>query len=940
MSKKRKLLPIIIFCFSFASLILFDVQQVVADDPLDYYTEIDNKGGIYGSIFHPDKPMIRPEYQGATWEDILKDVTDESGTPLFKGFGESNKKNYKVGDVVYYNNVGIYNKRKLSLKINYITGGNGGTADWKYIVYLNEDGSLSQKSAGIKEDVEGLMSYQLVYTDDKQVVKDVYLEFPQVIYIKQGGDRSPSFNTISKNGLKKVYLNLIAGGYTGTKLDFFVGENKKDEMLSMSLSTLYNERVPQNYVIVSDNNEAITIGAYSAFSYSPKFNIFSSSIEAPGTPSYSPPAVRGQSVKKGLAPEYNITQSLGSAYEKYYPEKLSIILEDKEAIFPTAELPSIQVFNRNGESITSKVKVQRLTTRKVVVELPDILLKELKSNSVTIKVKYNDLNLLKIMKYYDSSSDTFNIPLSASNIRKTGTEEVSSDTETGSSKLIPTISATPVEQTVWINSSTNDLDPTQLLKNIESSLPNDRVNIVGFTEEKVFNTVKKDSVQIKLQSQQLSQITKVVEVPINVIDEVVTTDFFENQPWIINNINSQLSPKKIGKDVYLSDLDKIKQINTDTTRPFPEQHIPKNIKYFQNLELLYLRNTKMIGTLPEELGQLRKMKDLRIFDNSLTGEIPKQLGNLKDLGYLILDRNGLTGTVPKELVDLPKLHTLYLEKNKLVGQLPDFRDNFKILIVSENQITHNSSTVPSFLKTAIKNDYAQTFIGEMKLIGKDKLAEISPDTTEIKPFDPVDSGYFSLMTSTQQLHAEHEFTIIDEETDEILYEGKADERVEIPYKKGIIYKVIMDHADKNPKNQWLVKTKIPELKLESVPSSMAFSIPLGRELTKPVQLTGNVSVFDNRDKGNWQLSMTPSALNSDAKTLKGTYSYIDSKGEHSIVTGQKVIIEKGQSDTENEVIPISNKWTDQKGLQFTLNGSNYLGKYQGSVTWTLEDVPN
>lgn len=944
MNKKKISLAIVIFCFSFISFFFGDIQQAEANDPWDYFTEVYTKGSIIrGSVFHPDKPMIRPEYQGSTWEDILTDVTDKSGNRLFYGFGEKNYRYYKVGDVIYYNNVGVYNHRKLSLKINYISGGDGGLGDWKYKIYLNNDGSLVQTSAGSSSDIEGLISYQLVYTDNKEVVKDIYLEFPQVVYIHQGGGPPPSFSTVSKKGLKKVYLNILGLVYAGSKLDFMTGEKTKNDMLKIEASRYYTEGHPQNYVIVSDNQEAITIGAYSAFNINPKFNVFSSSIEAPGTPRYSSPVVSGQQSFNGLAPEYQITQSLGSAFQTYYPDKLSIILEDKEGIFPTTGLPDIKVSNRNGESITNKVKIQRITTKKIAVELSTALLEELKSNSVTIKVSYSDLNLSKIMKYYDSGNGTFDIPLSAYNIRKKATEEIVSDTETGSAKLIPSITATPVEQIVWINSSTNDLDPTKLLENIKSSLPNDTVKFVGFSEEKIFDQVKQDSVRIKLQSQQLSQLTKIVEVPITVIDYIVTKEFFENQSWIINNINSQLSPKQIGKDVYVSDLAQIKQINTDTTRPFPGQYIPKNIKYFKNLELLYLRNTKMSGILPKELGQLDKMKDLRIFDNTLTGEIPQELGNLKELEYLILDQNGLTGTVPNELADLSKLHTLYLNKNNLVGQLPTFSDGFKILMVTDNQITYNSAAVPNFLTSADKKSYAQTFIGSMSLTGKEQVTVTDLATTMIKPFDSTNAGYFDLTAKAQNeipLYAEHEFKIIDETTKESLYEGKADKNTAIPYKRGMIYKVIMDQADQNPKNQWIVKTKIPELKLDSVPSEMAFSIPLGKDLKKPVQLTGKVSVFDNRDKGNWQLSMTPSTLKSDTKDLKGSYSYIDSKGEHWIVSDQKVTIEKGQSDAENEVIPISDQWTDKKGLQFTMNGSNFIGKYQGTVIWTLEDVPN
>ena len=66
----------------------------------------------------------------------------------------------------------------------------------------------------------------------------------------------------------------------------------------------------------------------------------------------------------------------------------------------------------------------------------------------------------------------------------------------------------------------------------------------------------------------------------------------------------------------------------------------------------------------------------------------------------------------------------------------------------------------------------------------------------------------------------------------------------------------------------------------------------------------------------------------------------DKGGEiHSIMNGQKYLLEKGKSDSINEVINLSNSWGNKQGLHYKMNKSNYVGEYKGSVNWTLEDAP-
>ncbi|MEG2873493.1 lectin-like domain-containing protein [Carnobacterium sp.] len=429
-----------------------------------------------------------------------------------------------------------------------------------------------------------------------------------------------------------------------------------------------------------------------------------------------------------------------------------------------------------------------------------------------------------------------------------------------------------------------------------------------------------------------------IEMPIQKV-KIITNADFENQTWLIDTINSQLAPKKIGIDVYESDLEGIVMLSPPE-KEYPAEHIPASINKLKNLESLDIGNMKLKGSLPKELGDLSKLKMLGIYGNNLEGSIPSSLGNLTNLQALILVDNQLRGPIPTSLGLLNNLKQIDVSQNKLSGSLPDFPLDMDGIAFSDNQITYNSSVIPDFLKNAKFKSYDNTFIKGLKLTGNTKITSTS---NVIKPFNSLDSGYFNLKVLqgnvTQELYDEHLYTIKNSVDGTVLYKGKRDTQVQIPYYKGISYTVSVDDAEKNPNSVLIISGKVDEFKFEETPKSMSIKAKIGDE-EQPVTLDGQLAIFDNRENANWKLSITPSNLKQGTKTLQGEYTYTDKDGEtHSIINGQKYLLEKGKSDSINEVINLSNSWGNKQGLHYKMNKSNYVGEYKGSVNWTLEDAP-
>ena len=124
--------------------------------------------------------------------------------------------------------------------------------------------------------------------------------------------------------------------------------------------------------------------------------------------------------------------------------------------------------------------------------------------------------------------------------------------------------------------------------------------------------------------------------------------------------------------------------------------IPSDIGNFMHLEYLRLRGFD--GTIPIELGNLRKIKYLDIADNDLTGTIPRNLFKRLDiLRQADLSDNVLSGTIPDSLFwHDRKLESLNLSDNQLTGSIPErisLLTSLKEFRMSNNQI---GGKIPSF----------------------------------------------------------------------------------------------------------------------------------------------------------------------------------------------------------------------------------------------------
>ncbi|KAJ4965329.1 hypothetical protein NE237_017178 [Protea cynaroides] len=112
--------------------------------------------------------------------------------------------------------------------------------------------------------------------------------------------------------------------------------------------------------------------------------------------------------------------------------------------------------------------------------------------------------------------------------------------------------------------------------------------------------------------------------------------------------------------------------------------VPPDLGMIEHLRHLDLSNNSLNGTLPASLFNSSELQSLALSNNVLSGSLPESVGGLKSLQFLNLSDNALGGKIPENLTTLPNLTVLSLGRNYFSGSVPSGVEALEVLDLSSN----------------------------------------------------------------------------------------------------------------------------------------------------------------------------------------------------------------------------------------------------------------
>ena len=143
--------------------------------------------------------------------------------------------------------------------------------------------------------------------------------------------------------------------------------------------------------------------------------------------------------------------------------------------------------------------------------------------------------------------------------------------------------------------------------------------------------------------------------------------------------------------------------------------LPKELGNLKKAHYIDLSFQGFSGELPKELGNLTELKYLALYGCQFEGALPESLGGLKSLVYFSAGKNKFSGAIPSSLGNLPELRNLLLSYNQLSGEVPASFGNLKSLQILNLEHNQLSGRIPAAL-TGLTSLY-QLYLNGNKLTG-------------------------------------------------------------------------------------------------------------------------------------------------------------------------------------------------------------------------------
>ena len=436
---------------------------------------------------------------------------------------------------------------RMNPKISYTVVGN--TREWKSDDnYARFDANDSYSSKEHYVLVKNIAIYQGNYVDMKINVKDVTGSYIRVYTVKNGVGKPDEFLEIDlkSNGTKAdiQYEFYKSGTNEMISLKGMWNIKRLNRRKSMVMSTkesflkgMYT--YSSSDILYSDlsGNRIFVVGQGNGEDPNTEFTyLFSSSgvlnhsltLEESATawlkydtqsitrvmmPS---PQIIGETNEDSTKISYTVVQDMPKQSNQSWYLKNYVMYLNADEIFDLST-GNIKVTDMMGNNATSKFTITKdVANNRFVATLPSSTLSDdsFVDNSYFFQITGNVKEGIDKEKYYKSDG-YLHIPMTVYNVTPDG--ESTHNSSNAKTKLGGQPTGNPVSQEVMVGSSTADLDPTKLVKDLKGVFASESVSFIGFEADKTFSTLGSDSVVVTIKGDKSGLLGK-VNVPITVIN--------------------------------------------------------------------------------------------------------------------------------------------------------------------------------------------------------------------------------------------------------------------------------------------------------------------------------------------------------------------------------------------------------------------------------------
>ncbi|WP_195514565.1 WxL domain-containing protein [Enterococcus sp. 1001283B150225_161107_E12] len=410
---------------------------------------------------------------------------------------EGNGTVFRVGDIIRFENVGIgANDRPFHAIYEVLRQGNN-------LAVHAQGFSSSNVGSGPRRSAVFLVHFE--YADGSPVEGSIAMSL--------GGTANPTLTTLEEN------MYAVA---TSSNVPRWGQIDPSVLSARINMGTM-NVFIPAEPHVQAWS--AFNISSVSLFQqHGPELDVFYNELD-----------VIGDIEEEAFVSRYKVSQRIPSASRP--GDRLNIQVDNPD-ILKASDAQILSVKDDTGTDLSEVVTVTQ-TAEQLTFGIDDEALSSLRGKTIDIELEY------PIDKEKSPSDflvgDYLEVDLEVSNSQ-------SSTIATGTAKTWARPWGDPVPQEVGQGLSTADLDPKELVENLANKLVGDEPFVVGFSEEKTFDTLGDTTVDVIIESQ-ISGIQNTIAVPVKVIeaDVVLTVEF-------MNEINQLLSDYTVVMDGKIGDV--------------------------------------------------------------------------------------------------------------------------------------------------------------------------------------------------------------------------------------------------------------------------------------------------------------------------------------------------------------------------------------------------